>query len=132
MTSEDEIPAAVGAGSDRLAIVGVSITLSAGFASLERSVELLVGARTILTFDKLLQFVFHGGSGVFDELSLECVVRVILGWIEEEVPDFRVELWTEGADDIVEAGLLDLDSTRGKLHFYLCDPHFWISGLKRW
>ena len=51
-TSEEEIPAAVGAGSERLAIVGVatSITLSASSASWERSAELSVDARTILTF----------------------------------------------------------------------------------
>ena len=43
---------AVGAGSERLVIVGVatSITLSASSVSLERSIELLVDARTILTF----------------------------------------------------------------------------------
>ena len=53
LTSEEEIPAAVGAGSERLAIVGVatSITLSASSASLGSSVELSVDTRTILTFD---------------------------------------------------------------------------------
>ena len=54
LTSKGETPAAVGvgAGSARLAMVGVatSITLSARSASWWRSVELSVDARTILTF----------------------------------------------------------------------------------
>ena len=29
---------------------------------------------------------------MFDELSLEHVVRAIIGWVEEEVTDFRGEL----------------------------------------
>ena len=76
--------------------------------------------------------MLHGGGGAFDELSLEHVVRAILGWVEEEVPDFRGELRAEEAEDLVEAGLLDRHSTRGKLRFYLCEPHFRIGGPKRW
>ena len=60
LTSENEIPAAVGAGSEMLATVGVatSINLLASLASFERSVQLSIDARTILMFAEVLKKEF--------------------------------------------------------------------------
>ena len=61
---------------------------------------------------------------------IERVVRSILGRVEE-VPDFCGVFRAEGADDVVEAGLLGRASPHGKVRFYLCEPHFWI-GWPKW
>ena len=57
----------------------------------------LVVAELIST-DELLQFALLRGCGVLNQLSLEGVVWVIGGRLQQEIPDFHHKLGTERAN----------------------------------
>ena len=81
---------------------------------LQRSEQLCGFAVTeLLSTDELLQLTLFGGCHAYDKLSPERIIEV-LGWgLEQKIPDFVAELGTEGADDIVEVGLLCCDPSDG-------------------
>ena len=72
------------------------------------------------------------GSGAFDELGFEDVVRSIFRWAEEEISDFCGELWTERADNVVELRLLRSDAASGELSLDLGEPNYGVRRPERW
>ena len=80
----------------------------------------------------MLELSLLRGGGPFDQLGLEGVVWVIGGWTEEEIPDFRGEFRTEGADDVVEARLLRCDAASRELGLDLGELDFGIGRPEGW
>ena len=74
--------------------------------------------------------IFWRSESAIREISFQFLVGIFLGWVNEEIPDFRGIIQEQGTDCFLIFGFRGCNAPSGELHLYLYKPDLGIGWPK--